>query len=125
MTADEFKKASNLVGETPEYYTVFTRLMHVVTQKQGDPVPIFYKACQQKVDRNGRTGPCQKRVDDGGFCASCGRNTENAPRYNVRCRFVDHSESFYVGLFDQEGEKILGRPATDFQKVLPSVLTAY
>jgi hypothetical protein len=54
MTAGEMKLASNLVGETPEFYTVFARLTHVATQKAGENVPIYYMACPAKVVWNGR-----------------------------------------------------------------------
>jgi hypothetical protein len=37
-------------------------------------------------------------------------------RLMARCRFVDHSDSFYVTLFDADAERILGRPAADFLK---------
>merc|ERR1719487_2637740 len=117
MNVEEMKRAANLVGDTPEFYSVMARLTHIQTQKQGDPIPIYYKACQTKMERNGRPATCQKRVDDVGYCASCGKETQSSARYMARCRFVDRSDSFFVTLFDNDAERILGRPASDFQQV--------
>merc|ERR1711903_34843 len=88
------------------------RLALVQTQKQGQPQPLHYMACQE-IKEGTNNLSCNKRVDAQGFCASCNRAGKVAPRLTVRCRFVDFEDQAWLTSFHEAATKILGVSAQE------------
>merc|ERR1712050_744690 len=54
-------------------------------------------------------------VDGNGFCAACNRSGKVAPRFNIRCRFVDFESSGWMTTFHEGAHRILGLTAEEAQ----------
>eukprot|EP00427_Karlodinium_veneficum_P053427 CAMPEP_0169416038 /NCGR_PEP_ID=MMETSP1017-20121227/62894_1 /TAXON_ID=342587 /ORGANISM="Karlodinium micrum, Strain CCMP2283" /LENGTH=390 /DNA_ID=CAMNT_0009523929 /DNA_START=266 /DNA_END=1434 /DNA_ORIENTATION=+ len=101
------RMAAERLTSQPEVFTATTRLALIQTRKQGEPQPLYYKACQEL--KEGKGWPCNKRVDETGFCASCNRAAaKSAPRLNMRCRFVDAEDQMWLTCFNEAATKVLG-----------------
>jgi len=107
--------ASERLSMEPELFQVVARLAIVQTRKQGEPQPLHYMACQEKIE--GRGYPCQKRVDASGFCVSCNRAGKVAPRVNIRCSFVDYQDAAWLTSFHEPAIKILGMSAEEIRSL--------
>jgi len=106
------RAATENLGFQPELYSMVARLGLVQMQKQGQPQPLHYMACQEpKLGFKNLT--CNKRVDEQGFCPVCNRAGKVAPRLNVRCRFVDFEDQAWLTSFDEAATKILGMTAQE------------
>merc|ERR1711920_1054061 len=111
----EMRRAADGVLDQPEFYNVVCRLALVQTQKQGEPQPLCYLACQEPKEGNGF--PCNRRVDSSGFCASCNRAGKVAPRLNIRCRFSDFEDSAWITTFHEAAQDVLGLKAEEAQSM--------
>lgn len=87
--------------------------------------PPVYFACVRL--REGR--PCRKKVSrmDGGgagefWCETCNSATDAQPRYILNFSISDHSGAVYVNCFDDVGEKIVGKPASELVSLVEGVL---
>jgi len=108
------RAASEKSTETAELFCCVSRLAILQTRKQGEQVPLYYKACGEIVE--GKTWGCNRRVDESGFCASCGRNSGKINlRLNVRCRFSDFRDSVWLTTFHEAAEKVLAMTAEEVQ----------
>lgn len=109
------RKVSDQVLDQPESYSVVCRLAYVQLQKKGEPQPLYYMACQEL--KEGRSLPCNRKVDSSGFCASCNRAGQSAPRFTARCRFSDYGDSAWLTTFHEAVEHVLGMTAQKAQEV--------
>jgi len=98
--------ASERLGNEPEIFTVVSRLALVQMQKQGEPQPLTFMACQEP--KEPYKYPCNKRVDEQGFCAACNRAGKVAARLTLRCRFVDYEDAAWLTSFHEAATKIIG-----------------
>lgn len=94
-----------------EVLNIVCRLAIVQTKKQGEDQPLFYMACQEQKD--GNKLPCNKRVDSSGFCATCNRAGKIAPRLNLRCKFVDSTDTVWLTTFHEAAQKAVIMDAVD------------
>merc|ERR1719424_420952 len=94
-TISEMRRNSEALSEQC-LYKVVARLSAVQTRRQGEQVPLCYKACIEQ--REGPYGKlsCNKRVEESGFCPTCNKDTVSAWRLNSRCRFVDFADSAWM-----------------------------
>jgi ssDNA-binding replication factor A large subunit len=115
-TLTEMRASSEGVAEQT-LYKVVARLSAVQTRKQGEKVPLVYKACtEQKEGQYGKL-PCNRRVEESGHCPSCDRQTSAAWRLNTRCRFVDFADSAWMTSFHEAAEKVVGMGADKVAEV--------
>jgi len=110
-TLSGVRAAADGLGSEPQLFNVVVKLAGVQTRKQGEPQPLHYMACQEKVE--GRNLPCNRRVDQSGFCAACNRAGKVAPRVNIRCRFSDYEDQAWLTSFHEAATKILGMSADE------------
>jgi len=110
-SVSEMRRKSETIGDQVKHYKVAARLALVQTTKQGEQIPVHYKACAEL--REGSYGklPCNRRVDESGFCASCNMNGKTAVRLNLRCRFVDFADSVWLTTFHEAAEQVIGMSA--------------
>lgn len=94
---------------TSQVFTVFARLQMVQLSRQGEPMPLYYKACQES--KGNLT--CWKRVDDNGFCVGCNRMVRHELKMNIRCHYSDSQDSNWIGTFHDPAVAILGMDADD------------
>merc|ERR1719210_1460814 len=111
MDIAELRRAAEQVMHQPELFSIVCRLAMVQMQKRGEPQPLFYTACQEL--KEGRPLPCNRRVDSSGFCASCNRAGKAAPRFNLRCRFVDPTDGAWLTTFHDGAQRLLGMTAEE------------
>lgn len=107
--ADLIKASATVFGQS-EIYSIVCRLAMVQTRRQGDIQPLHYLACQELKEGNGL--PCNRRVDESHFCAACNKTGKVAPRYNLRCLFVDFGDSAWLTTFHEGAQRILGMDST-------------
>lgn len=113
-TFAEMREAAEQLGSNQtEVFSVVGRLALVQTQKQGAPQPLFYMACQEPKQSNNL--PCNKRVDETSFCAACNRIVKAAPRFNLRCRFSDSTDSVWLTTFHESAQRVLERTSEEIQ----------
>jgi len=106
-TLAEMRQAADLIGVEPEFFIVVSRLALVQTQKQGQPQPLYYMACQET----------RRKVDETGFCASCNRIVQTAPRLNIRCKFSDVTDSAWLTTFHEAAVKVLDKTAEEVKTI--------
>jgi len=87
-------------------FTIFCRLHSIHTRKQGMPLPLHYRACQEV--REGSDFVCNKRVDESGFCPACNRTVKSVTKLQVRAHFSDSTDSQWIGTFHDPIQEILG-----------------
>merc|ERR1712118_485448 len=97
--------------QDPTLYKVVARLSAVQTRKQGEKVPLCYKACTELKESQYGSLPCNRRTEENGHCPSCDRVTNSAWRLNTRCRFVDFADSAWMTAFHEAAEKVVGMGA--------------
>lgn len=114
MTLADIRRAADLVGDTPELYTVVCRLAQVQLRKGGEPQPLVYMACQE-AKSNGK--PCSKRVDASGYCAACNRSGRASPRLTLRCRFADGHDKVWLTTFDEPSQTVVGLQAEEARQL--------
>jgi len=106
VSLSEIRDIAESLPENTEFYNVACRLAIVQTQKQGQKQPLSYLACS--APREGTSLLCNKRVQEDGRCPVCGSVGKGVPRLNVRCKFVDYSDSAWIGSFHEGAQGILG-----------------
>lgn len=110
----EVRAKAEAVGQQPEFYSTVARLRLVQTQKQGEKVPLYYHACTEK--REGSNGLlCNKRCDENGFCPLHQKTVTTAVRLITRCQFTDHSDSLWLGTFDNGAQAVLGKTGSEIE----------
>jgi hypothetical protein len=105
------QKAQELKVDETAFYKVTARLALVTTRKQGEQIPIHYKACQEMRETQYGKLACNKRVDSSGFCASCSLAGKTAMRLNFRGKFSDFGDSAWLTTFHEAAESALGMTA--------------
>jgi len=106
----EVRRIAEILPENPEIYRVTGRLSMVQTQKQGQRQPLSYLACS--APREGTQLLCNKRVDEGGTCPVCGSVGKGVARLNIRCKFVDYTDSAWMTTFDDGAQILLDMSGT-------------
>mmetsp|Transcript_86814 Transcript_86814/g.269907 ORF Transcript_86814/g.269907 Transcript_86814/m.269907 type:complete len:446 (-) Transcript_86814:56-1393(-) len=94
-----------------QVFIVFCRLHSVQTTRQGEPMPLYYNACQESKGNGSFT--CNRRVDESGFCAGCNRIVQPELRLNIRCHYSDASDSNWIGTFHIPAVTMLGIDADE------------
>lgn len=107
----DIRDISESLPENTEFYSVAARLAIVQTQKQGQKQPLSYMACT--APREGTSLLCNKRVSEDGTCPVCGSVGKATARLNIRCKFVDFSDSVWMGTFHEGATSILGMTAEE------------
>ena len=92
----------------------YFRLAKVMTQRQGQEIPLYYKACPNAIQRDGRDQTCNKKCD-GDNCPTCGP-VQSRKRWLARCIFEDHTDSCLLQCFDSEFQYMSGKPAEEFDE---------
>jgi len=110
-SVSEMRRKSETIGDQVKHYKVATRLALVQMSKQGEQIPLHYKACAELKDGSFGKLPCNRRVDESGFCASCNMAGKTAIRLNLRCRFADFGDSVWLTTFHEAAEQVLGMSA--------------
>lgn len=105
------RAAAEQVLEKPVFFTCVGRLALVQMRKQGEAQPLQYLACQEP--REGSGYPCNRRLDVNGFCATCNRSGKAASRLNLRCRFLDYSDSTWLTTFHEGAQNVLSMKADE------------
>jgi len=108
-TLAELREARNgflSSGNKLQIYTIFCRLHSIQTRRQGMPIPLYYRACQEV--REGSDFVCNKRVDENSFCPACNRTVKSVTKLQVRAHFSDLTDSQWVGTFHDPIQEILG-----------------
>jgi len=100
------RQMSANAGEQPEFYSCVSRLAIVQTRKQGEPTPLYYRACAET----------NRKVDETGYCAFTGKNAAKVvKRFNIRCRFSDISDSVWLTSFHEAAEGVLAMKAENLE----------
>uniref|UniRef100_A0A7S4V9D6 Replication protein A subunit n=1 Tax=Alexandrium monilatum TaxID=311494 RepID=A0A7S4V9D6_9DINO len=94
-----------------QVFIVFCRLHSVQMMRQGEPMPLYYKACQES--KGNGTWFCNRRVDEAGFCAGCNRTVKHELKLNIRCHYSDYLDSNWIGTFHDPATQILGFDAEE------------
>merc|ERR1712048_410772 len=92
--------------DNSDIYKVTGRLSLVQTQKRDQRQPLSYLACS--APRDGTQLLCNKRVDETGTCPVCGSVGKGVARLNIRCKFVDYTDSAWMTTFHEGAESLLG-----------------
>jgi len=107
LSLAEVREESQMVGASPEYYTVVARLRIVQTRKQGEKVPLYYLACPEK--KEGSTLACNRKVGEDGMCQVCNKHVTPVARLMSRCQFTDSTDSLWLGTFDEAAQVVLAQ----------------
>jgi len=115
VSVEQMRSSLEQVSGT-EHYTVYCRLNQVQTRKRDENQPLFYSACMdiKEGDGPGKGLACQKKVDAQNFCSSCNRvSAKVGTRMNLRCRFEDGTDGFWVTTFHEAAQKAIGMQAEE------------
>lgn len=116
MSVTEMRaSAEQLLAGEQKTFTVVSRLALVQMQKQGEPQPFYYMACQEP--RAGSSLACNRRVTEDGFCAACNLQGKAAPRFNLRCRFSDFGDSCWLTTFHEAAQGVLKQTAEEAKQL--------
>nr|QDO16270.1 replication protein A 70 kDa DNA-binding subunit [Lingulodinium polyedra] len=110
VTMAEMRKAAEQLDSGCKVFVAICRLHGVQTRRQGEPMPLYYMACQE--DKSD-TFKCNRRVDASGFCPGCNRCVKAIPRLQLRCHFTDAWDSNWMGTFHEAATEILGMDAEE------------
>jgi len=116
---------SNQEGEIVE---CIGRIQSVITTRKGENIPVWYAACQLPRAENLNQGKgnaiCNKKCDPQGYCPIHREAAINNSklRWMLRMTVCDHSGHSYLGLFDEDVTKILGKTAEEASKLSDSQL---
>jgi replication factor A1 len=111
-----FRTAVENVAEQAEHFCIVSRLALVQTRKQGEQVPLYYRACGEP--KEGTTLLCNRRVDEAGYCASCSRNSAKTNlRLTLRCRFSDFRDSVWLTTFHEAAEQVISMTVEDVDAI--------
>lgn len=91
---------------------IYVKLAKTITTKQGEAVPLYYNACPNEIDRDGRKAICNKKCDTG-QCPIHGPVAAKK-RWLARCVFEDATDSMYLQAFDADFAKVSGLTAEEF-----------
>lgn len=100
--------APERIADQAELFNCVGRLALVQMRKQGEKLPVWYNACGETREFNGRAAPCNKRVDDANYCPACSRQVKTTIRLMSRCRFVDNTDSIWLTTFHEAALNVLG-----------------
>eukprot|EP00931_Biecheleriopsis_adriatica_P067436 TRINITY_DN41578_c0_g1_i1.p1 TRINITY_DN41578_c0_g1~~TRINITY_DN41578_c0_g1_i1.p1 ORF type:complete len:457 (+),score=119.95 TRINITY_DN41578_c0_g1_i1:69-1439(+) len=114
MDVSQMRHASEQVSGQ-EAYNIFCRLSTVQTRKQGETQQLVYMACMEM--KEGTNLSCNRRVDENGVCAVHGAGGKVAPRLNLRCRFMDETDGFWVTTFHEAAQKAIGLTAEQVKQI--------
>lgn len=105
----EVRNAADVLPDQPVIINAVVRLATVQTRKQGEPQPLTYLACSNPREKS--TLLCNRRVNDDGVCPACGSVGKGVARLNIRCQFVDYSNSAWITTFHEGAQQVLGMQA--------------
>lgn len=100
-------------SEKPDYFSIKATINYIRTEN------LAYPACTNEVQNAGMllVSTCNRKVvdvGDGWRCEKCNLSyNEPSYRYILSCSVMDASGQIWVTLFDQDAQKVLGRPATE------------
>lgn len=117
-TLSELREAKNNFwssGTKQFVFTIFCRLHSISTRRQGMPVPLYYRACQEVNEQKNIV--CSKRVDENDFCPACNRTVKTKTKIQVRAHFSDPTDSQWIGTFDDPVQEILGIDAEEVANI--------
>merc|ERR1712048_543390 len=107
----EVRDIAESMPQNTEFYNVAARLAIVQTQKQGQKQPLSYIECS--APREGTSLLCNKRLSEDGTCPVCNSVGKGVARLNIRCKFVDFSDSVWMGTFHEGALSVLGMSADE------------
>jgi len=105
VSLSDLRKIAESLPENSDIYKVTGRLSLVQTQKRDQRQPLSYLACS--APRDGTQLLCNKRVDESGNCPVCGSVGKGVARLNIRCKFVDFTDSAWMTTFHEGAESLL------------------
>jgi len=112
------RQLSTNAGEQAEFYNCVARLALLQTSRKGEQAPLYYKACGETREYDGRPLTCNKRVGEDGVCPSCNKiSTKTNLRLNIRGRFGDYTDSAWLTTFHEAAEQVLGMKAEEVQAI--------
>ena len=112
----KLKELTDKLGDSVQLFNLVCRTTFVQTNKRGEDVPLYYEACCDHRDIQGKSRLCSKRIGKDGICPECKKPPlKKELKYTIRGQFGDYCDSLWLTAFNEPSETILGMTAEDLK----------